>query len=169
MSESGRSDPPPLTDADLDSIERHNHPEREDVAALVAEVRRLRGEYERFDEQWIIVDGENQTGPVGPFFSEVEAHIEYQRNQPRGQKYLRAPTVVRLLRPAFNRFIYAAASSEAPAKESRMPTMEDEFKKLREELRNLGRALRAELPSLIVFVVIVWALMAAAFVAFRLL
>lgn len=60
-----------------------------------------------FDEQWIILDGEHTGSPVGPFFSEAEAHVEYKRNQPQGQEYLRAPTVVRLLRPAFNRFIYA--------------------------------------------------------------
>jgi hypothetical protein len=65
-----------------------------------------RDEYERFDEQWIITGGEHNTSPVGPFTSEAEAHAEYKRNQPQGQEYLCAPTVVRLLRPAFGRFIF---------------------------------------------------------------
>lgn len=65
-----------------------------------------RDEYERFDEQWIITGGEHNTSPVGPFTSEAEAHAEYKRNQPQGQEYLCPPTVVRLLRPAFGRFIF---------------------------------------------------------------
>lgn len=73
------------------------------------------GKFTRFDEQWIIVDGEHNTSPVGPFVSEAEAHAEYKRNQPSGQEYLRAPTVVRLLRPAHGRFVFGRFDSDDSA------------------------------------------------------
>lgn len=51
-------------------------------------------------EQFIITDGEHVHMPVGPFPSEEAAHSYYRANQPKGQVYLRPPTIERLLRPA---------------------------------------------------------------------
>lgn len=50
-----------------------------------------------------------------------------------------------------------------------MTTMHEDWMKLGEAMHNLGRALRDALPSLIVFIVLIWLLMLATFLAFRLL
>ena len=51
-------------------------------------------------QDFVIMQGDNISQPVGPFPSHEAAEDYYCANQPSGKRYLSKPRIIRLLRPA---------------------------------------------------------------------